>query len=129
MPSSALVTCHTQSEYASDITLSYHKGLQHSAGVRVQATIFRYHWLVQWSFMFLANTMAPPALPPLCSAALPPSKEGGAGPERLCSEKRNNPPGKREPFQRHDARRVTPVLSPVHGLIEACKELAMAVAR
>ncbi|XZE20077.1 hypothetical protein SH449x_005413 [Pirellulaceae bacterium SH449] len=73
----------------------------------MQATDFRYHWLDQWSFMFLANTLAPPASPPLCSAALPPSKEGGTGAERLCSEKRNNPPGKREAFQSHDARRVT----------------------
>ncbi|XZE18257.1 hypothetical protein SH449x_003552 [Pirellulaceae bacterium SH449] len=71
----------------------------------MQATDFRYHWLDQWSFMFLANTLAPPA-PPTLLGGKAAEQSGGAGAERLCSEKRNNPPGKREAFQSHDARRI-----------------------
>ncbi|XZE21162.1 hypothetical protein SH449x_001059 [Pirellulaceae bacterium SH449] len=77
----------------------------------MQATDFRYHWLVQWSFMFLANTLAPPASPLFARRLCRRAKRGGTGAERLCSEKRNNPPGKREALQSHDARRVTSELT------------------
>ncbi|XZE18263.1 hypothetical protein SH449x_003551 [Pirellulaceae bacterium SH449] len=45
----------------------------------MQATDFRYHWLDQWSFMFLANTLAPPAPPTLLGGKAAEQSGGGGG--------------------------------------------------